>query len=365
MEEQINMNDVINMNERLIFPYKSNNEQQLYYETLHMIYSRLADETSREIFRCRLMMTMTGDITQVRKLVLKTEAGIKLNDFLKKQSKIYIYGAGIRGQRIYKMFPEMKWEKYIDCKRTGTCNGLKVIKLEEFRCEEEAIVLISNLEGYEEIREDLLMHGISKDRIYILDNFEVIAHRNQYFEERCLSFFNKKKGAFLDAGSFDGADCIRFANSDLYNNNPIYAFEPDAKNYDNCVKQLEKLSNAKALNIGLADDSKQVRFLADKGECSRITEIGGNIIDIDTIDSIVGQEKVGYIKMDIEGNEQQAIRGAAVCIKRDKPNLMISVYHKLDDIIEIPRMLLKLNPDYQFCLGHYSICNADTVLYVF
>ena len=359
------MEELVNMNERLIFLYKSNKEKQLYYETLHKIYSHLVDETSKEFFQCRLLMTMTGDISQIRKLVLKTEAGIRLYDFLKKQSKIYIYGAGIRGQRINRMFPEMKWKGYIDRRKTGTCNGLKVIGLEEFREEKDAIVLISNLEGYKEIRENLLTHGVSNDLIYTLDNFEVIAHRNQYFEERCLSFFNKKEGAFLDAGSFDGADCIRFANSDLYNNNPIYAFEPDAKNYDNCVKQLEKLSNAKALNIGLADDSKQVRFLADKGECSRITEIGGNIIDIDTIDSIVGQEKVGYIKMDIEGNEQQAIRGAAVCIKRDKPNLMISVYHKLDDIIEIPRLLLELNPDYQFCLGHYSICNADTVLYAF
>lgn len=359
------MEEQINMNERLIFPYKSNNEQQLYYETLHMIYSRLADETSREIFRCRLMMTMTGDITQVRKLVLKTEVGIKLNDFLKKQSKIYIYGAGIRGQRIYKMFPEMKWGGYIDCKRTGTCNGLKVIKLEDFRYGEDATILISNLEEYDEIREKLLIYGISDDLIYTLNDFEVIAHQNQYFEERCISFFEKRKDAFLDAGSFDGEDCIKFVNSELYNDNSIYAFEPDAKNYDICAKQLEKLSNAKALNIGLADEAKQMFFLSDKGDWSRIAETGGNVVHTDTIDSIFRHNKIGYIKMDIEGSERQAIKGAAVCIKRDKPNFMISVYHKLDDIIEIPRLLLELNPDYRFCLGHYSICNADTVLYAF
>lgn len=353
------------MNERLIFPYKTKNEQQQYYEALHLVYSRLEDETSKEIFQSRLLMSLTGNIGEIRKLVLKTEAGRSLKTLLQKQNKIYLYGAGIRGQRIVQMFPEMNWEGYIDRKKDGTCNNIKIIKLENLKPDEEAIILITNFEEYNEIRADLIAHGIPQALIYILNDFEVKAHQNQYFEKRCIDHFSDKHGAFLDAGSFDGADCVKFINSSLYHNNALYAFEPDKKNYIMCKKKLEELSNVEVFNVGLAASAQKAYFLADKGVCSRITDEGDDVINIDTIDSVIGENSIGYIKMDIEGNELEAIRGAEKHIRRDQPNLMISVYHKIDDIIEIPRLLLEYNPDYKFLLGHYSVCNADTVLYAF
>lgn len=353
------------MNERLIFPYKTKEEQQQYYEMLHLIYSRLVDETSKEIFQSRLLMSLTGNISEIRKLVLKTEAGRSLKALLENQNRIYLYGAGIRGQRIVQMFPKMNWEGYIDREKEGTCNNIKIIKLENLKSDEAAIILITNLEGYDEIKDDLLAHGIHQDFIYTLNDFEVIAHQDQYFEERCIEYFCDHQGAFLDAGSFDGADCVKFVNSNLYHNNILYAFEPDEKNYVICKKKLEGLSNVEVFNVGLAARAKKAYFLADKGECSRITDEGDCVIDIDTIDSIIGENPIGYIKMDIEGNELEAIKGAKKHITRDKPNLMISVYHKIDDIIEIPKLLLEYNPNYKFALGHYSVCNADTVLYAF
>ena len=70
--------------------------------------------------------------------------------------------------------------------------------------------------------------------------------------------------------------------------------------------------------------------------------------------------------MDIEGSEKKALIGARKHIESDKPNMMISIYHKIEDIIEIPRLLLEMNPEYRFAFGHYSIGSAsDTVLYVF
>ena len=67
--------------------------------------------------------------------------------------------------------------------------------------------------------------------------------------------------------------------------------------------------------------------------------------------------------MDVEGSEYNALLGAEKTIAAHKPTLAISVYHKPQDIWEIPALILKLNPDYRFYLGHYSIARGETVLY--
>lgn len=353
------------MKERLLFPYKSEKNEQESFEAIHNIYSRIVDEQSKEIYRCRLLMTLTGDIGYIRSLVLTTEAGKEFEDFLKKQNKIYIYGAGIRGNRVLQMFPEMNWKGYIDRKQKGICNGLNIFNPEGMELEEDAVVLITNLEEFNEIKESLIALGVEKKQIFILNDFEKKAHKCQYFEERCIKNFKDTQGAFLDAGCFDGGDCIRFSESILNHNNPMYAFEPDEVNYYKCKEILNGYKNAEVFNVGLSDKKQQTYFLSDKGECSRIAEQGDCLINIDTIDSMIGEKEIGFIKMDIEGNEKKAILGARAHIEKDKPNMMISVYHNLEDVIEIPKMLLEMNSNYKFAFGHYSVYNADTVLYVF
>ena len=67
--------------------------------------------------------------------------------------------------------------------------------------------------------------------------------------------------------------------------------------------------------------------------------------------------------MDIEGAEKKALMGAKTLIRKFKPKLAISVYHKRDDIWEIPKLILSINPEYRFFLRVYSFTGKDTVLY--
>lgn len=77
-----------------------------------------------------------------------------------------------------------------------------------------------------------------------------------------------------------------------------------------------------------------------------------------------GGGRITYIKMDIEGAEYQALMGAADVIQRDMPTLMISVYHKQDDLIKIPLLIKSLNYRYKLYLRHYrSMSIQETVLY--
>ena len=67
--------------------------------------------------------------------------------------------------------------------------------------------------------------------------------------------------------------------------------------------------------------------------------------------------------MDIEGSELKALCGARETICRLKPKLAISIYHKTEDIWELPKVILQMNSEYKFYLRHYSLAAEDTVLY--
>jgi hypothetical protein len=76
-----------------------------------------------------------------------------------------------------------------------------------------------------------------------------------------------------------------------------------------------------------------------------------------------GLSRIDFIKLDIEGAEASALRGASRTIREDKPRLAISLYHRLQDFYELPLLLRGLNPGYRFAIDHYSIHSEETVLY--
>ena len=71
------------------------------------------------------------------------------------------------------------------------------------------------------------------------------------------------------------------------------------------------------------------------------------------------------IKMDIEGGELSALNGAQRMIREYRPNLAISVYHKSNDIWQIPNLIFDLLGSCKLYLRKHSRTIADTVLYVF
>lgn len=104
-------------------------------------------------------------------------------------------------------------------------------------------------------------------------------------------------------------------------------------------------------------------MLTEHKMSSRIREDGEEIVNVTSLDKELGDEKVTFIKMDIEGSELPAIIGAKNIIIKNKPKLAISVYHKYEDIFEIPEIILKYNPNYKIYLRHYATSDSETILY--
>ena len=97
--------------------------------------------------------------------------------------------------------------------------------------------------------------------------------------------------------------------------------------------------------------------MAEEGEQCVVT------IDVDSIDNVCAGDKVTLIKMDVEGSELKALEGAINVIKRDKPRLAICVYHKPEDLYEIPQWIKSVIPEYKLYLRQHERSDYETVLY--
>ena len=86
----------------------------------------------------------------------------------------------------------------------------------------------------------------------------------------------------------------------------------------------------------------------------------------DTIDALVARgdvERVDFIKLDVEGAELNALRGAEATLRRFRPRLAVAAYHKPDDLAAIPEYLASLEVGYSFQLGHITMHGEETVLF--
>ncbi len=82
-----------------------------------------------------------------------------------------------------------------------------------------------------------------------------------------------------------------------------------------------------------------------------------------SLDSTLLGSDVNFIKMDIEGSEIEALQGAKYLIKKNKPVLAICLYHKPDDLWEIPILINRIYNGYDMYLRVHGDMCLETVLY--
>lgn len=339
---------------------EADKNEKVSSEDIRNIYKKIEDEDSRYIFENRFMYSLTGDYGYIRKIIMNTAAGKMADKLLK--GKLYIYGAGKRGKTLLENFPDKEWQGFIDANREGMYEGYPVNRLCDFQYITGTSIVISNKSGYEEIKDTLFKEkGVPEEKIIVFEFLYEQSWKYRYFEPKCLKKYSMENQIFMDLGCYDGADGIRAL--DFFGENVnVYAVEPDKENFMVCKKRLERYEHILLLNQGVGR-KREKRFFVEGGEGARFSEEGDVLVEIDTIDHIVGEKAVGFIKMDIEGYEEEVLLGGAETIKRCKPVLAICIYHKKTDVWRIPLAILKLNANYRFYLGHYTLSWGDTVLY--
>ena len=164
---------------------------------------------------------------------------------------------------------------------------------------------------------------------------------------------------FFDAGAYNGDTVKRFLN--LCNNyKHLYAVEPDPRTFKKLSITCENLTNVTLINAALSNSDGTTNFTFGKGRGN--SKGGLTPINQRSIDSILKGNRASFIKYDIEGEEENGLLGAYNTIKNYKPKILLSAYHKINDLWHLPSVLDSINPTYTYSLRK-SICIPSWDLY--
>lgn len=196
--------------------------------------------------------------------------------------------------------------------------------------------------------------------------FDDIYSPNQYLPDDIGVL--RDQAVYVDCGAYDG-DTLRymFARPEGRGLAQYYCYELDSTNYARLAARLEALpadlrQKVVLKNFGVGEKAEQIKydpigsdtFASASGLCN------GNLV---ALDEDLHDVPVGCIKMDIEGAEPYALRGAARLIQRHKPSLAICTYHSLEHLWELPLYIHGLVPEYAIRFRHHTPIMFETVCY--
>ncbi len=181
--------------------------------------------------------------------------------------------------------------------------------------------------------------------------------------------------AYADLGAYNG-DTVRRMLDIAKNLKTVYAMEPDIRNYKKLQKYAEEEKRATVYAYPFAAWNKRetLTFRVQGNRNSTLSQNGTDgipvvqskerIVAAESVDAILREKPVDYMKFDVEGAELQALEGSANTIKTYYPRLLVSLYHRSEDLFALPLLIHEMAPRYRFYLRRFPYVPAwDINLY--
>ncbi|MBO4452674.1 MAG: FkbM family methyltransferase, partial [Clostridia bacterium] len=157
------------------------------------------------------------------------------------------------------------------------------------------------------------------------------------------SGFYRRKGIHIDVGAYDGDTVKEFISAKGEDCGKIFAFEPDPYAFRKLKAGVGSLEGVTCVNSAVGGKNGEVNFSFGKGRATSADQSGRDVSKCVTVDGFFGfndisssSEPVGTIKIDAEGMDEEVICGAANTLYCCKTSVCTAVYHRADDLINLP-----------------------------
>lgn len=179
----------------------------------------------------------------------------------------------------------------------------------------------------------------------------------------------------IDCGAWIGDTAEGFIKYIGYpaDNVLVRAFEMDHNNYERLLSVAQKYTNIDCYHCGVGEKHETLYFESHSDASVIVDYPTENKIEIFAVDELLTDDKGGasFVKMDLEGYERKALLGMRRLIQHNMPMLAICVYHRIDDLIAIPEIIMEIERSgeltdrigYKYYLRHHSHNAAELVLY--
>jgi len=214
---------------------------------------------------------------------------------------------------------------------------------------------------------DLLEDDLSKEIFTKVINFKISFdisfmrdftndHEGQYFDKDILP--SMKNIVFVDGGGYIG-DTLPYIIKNYCDYKKIYLIEPNELHINIAKKNFKDTRDINFINCGLGKEKivqKEIQNIHN--DCRHDYQA----LNINTLDNLIN-EHIDFLKLDIEGAEQDTLYGAKQSIMNYHPVLAICIYHKAEDWYKVPQIVLSFRNDYKIYLRHYMEGIYETVMY--
>ncbi len=216
---------------------------------------------------------------------------------------------------------------------------------------EDFIWLYTHLGDY---RSKMVLSGILYNWVtFKLNYISDIKERNFVDYYDCDVLQGEEEEVFVDLGAYTG-DSIEGYIKTYGKYKKIYGYEMTPTTFETLKQNMRIYNNIECRQkaIGEKNGKIYIKSVSDEDPSSNKVDNQGNVaIEMVSLDEDI-TEKITFIKMDIEGAEQAALKGAKNHIQLSKPKLAVCTYHNNEDIWKIPQMIYEMNPEYKFYMRY-------------
>ncbi len=181
-----------------------------------------------------------------------------------------------------------------------------------------------------------------------------------------------------DLGAYNGDTVRELLDAANGNLQTVYALEPDARNFKKLAAYAVVEQRAKVLPIHAgawsqtatlsldASGNRNASFEVNRSESLSERAFKAAATNAVALDEALGGAEVDYIKYDVEGAEREALIGSTQTIRKSLPTLLVSLYHRNEDLFDLPLLIRERFPAYtRFYLRRFPGVPAwDVNLYV-